>query len=176
MKIFPRPGAKKRPSGSNGRTAPGQPGNGQTRPRPPGPEAPRMRGAPGPAGDQGSGQRPFWNLMSRRWLWILGALLIANLVATSFFSNEPAQNRIQVPYSFFKDQVEASNVSDVTARGDILQGTFKRAVAPPRDPNATSTREPRSSELFQTQLPGWALQTNDLETLLEQNNVAISAR
>src|SRR5688572_7228761 len=174
MKIFPRPG-NKRPTGSNGRATPGQPSNG-TRPRPPGPEAPRMRGAPGPAGSGDQGQRPFWNLMSRRWLFILGALLIANLVATSFFSNEPTQNRNQVAYSFFKDQVEAGNVQDVTTRGDIVQGTFKRAVAPPRDPNSTSTREPRASELFSTQLPPWVLQTNALEQLLEQHNVTVSAR
>ncbi|HET7770473.1 MAG TPA: ATP-dependent zinc metalloprotease FtsH, partial [Chloroflexota bacterium] len=151
-------------TGSNGRAAPGQPSNG-TRPRP-----------PGPAGSGDQGQRPFWNLMSRRWLFILGALLIANLVATSFFSNEPTQNRNQVAYSFFKDQVEAGNVQDVTTRGDIVQGTFKRAVAPPRDPNSTSTREPRASELFSTQLPPWVLQTNALEQLLEQHNVTVSAR
>src|SRR5688572_19023345 len=177
MKIFPRPGAKKRQPGSNGRADQPTSGPNGTRPRPPGPESPRLRGAPGPAGTGGDqGQRPFWNLMSRRWLWILGGLLIANLVATSFFSNEPTQNRNQVSYSFFKEQVETGNVADVTARGDILQGTFKRSVAPPKDPNSTSTREPRSSELFQTQLPAWVLQTNALETLLEQNNVTIAAR
>jgi len=183
MKIFPRPGGSKRSGssgssgGTNGRAGQnGQPTSG-TRPRPPGPEAPRLHGAPGPAGTGGDQrQRPFWNLMSRRWLWVLGALLIANLVATSVWPQEPAQNRIQVPYSFFKDQIEKGNVADISTRGDVVQGTFKRAVAPPRDASSTSTREPRASELFQSQLPGWVLQTSALETLLEQNNVTISAR
>ncbi|HEU5317779.1 MAG TPA: ATP-dependent zinc metalloprotease FtsH, partial [Chloroflexota bacterium] len=187
MKIFPRPGDKKR-QGTDGRAnGASSNGSGGTRPRPPGPEAPRYRGAgpgrPGTGGGMGaedpnqSGPRRFLNLMSRRWLWLLGALLIVNYLATSFLPQEPAQQRIRVAYSFFKEQVEANNVSEISIRGDIAQGSFKRAVAPPRDPGAPAgTRDPRPAEHFETQLPPWTLNTNALEPLLDEHDVTITAR
>lgn len=56
-------------------------------------------------------------------------LMIANYVATQLFFPEPSS--ITIPYTFFKKQVEAGNVQDVTSVGDSIQGNFKTNVTYP---------------------------------------------
>src|SRR5207245_7482010 len=79
-----------------------------------------------------------------------------------------AQQRIDVPYTFFKQHVTADNVSEVTSRADVIQGTFKPPVTYPTDqPNA-----PKSTQ-FQTVMPQFA--DPGLETLLTSQGVTINA-
>jgi len=112
---------------------------------------------------------PKHNLMRPRPWWISFVLvLVVNYLLVQFFLPEKPQQRIDVPYTFFKQQVVAGNVSDVTSRGDVIQGTFKQTVTYPTDqPNAPS------STLFQTVQPQFA--DTGLETLLESQNVVINA-
>jgi cell division protease FtsH len=64
--------------------------------------------------------------------------------------------------------VMVDNVSDVTSRGDVIQGTFKQSITYPPD----QAKAP-SSTLFQTVMPQFA--DTGLETLLESHNVSINA-
>jgi cell division protease FtsH len=166
-----------------------------TRPRPPGPEEPRyrtpgdggaarQRPAGGPAGRPGSGPggtgsgdagnedrgpRRWLSIFARRWLWVLIGLLVLNWLITPYLLPEPAQERITVPYTTFKDQVSAGNVSEITSRGDLIQGTFKQPVTYP-----PSGQDTRTSSQFETRVPTFA--SDNLEALLESNGVLISAR
>jgi len=110
---------------------------------------------PTPAGSP----RPFWR---SRGFWIyLVVLLAINYILTFVFMSGPA--RITVPYTTFIQQVSADNVKDITAQANSIQGDFKTAV---RSGSASGT-------LFQTERPVFA--TDNLETLLEQHNVPITA-
>src|SRR5438034_731969 len=81
----------------------------------------------------------------------------------------PEPSYVNIPYTLFKEQVEAGNVSEVTSQGDAIQGTFKKEVTYPREgPDA------RSALRFKTLLPAFA--NPGLETLLEAQGVVINAR
>jgi cell division protease FtsH len=81
----------------------------------------------------------------------------------------PATTYVDIPYTLFKEQVQAGNVEDVTSRGDAIQGTLKTPVTyPPDDKNA------RTATRFKTLLPAFA--NPGLETLLEEKGVTINAR
>jgi len=103
--------------------------------------------------------RPFWR---SRGFWIyLIVLLAINYILTFVFMSGPA--RITVPYTTFIQQLNADNVKDITAQANSIQGDFKTSV----------TTGSASGTLFQTERPVFA--TDNLETLLEQHNVPITA-
>jgi cell division protease FtsH len=81
----------------------------------------------------------------------------------------PAPSHVEIPYTLFKEQVEAGNVEDVTSQGDAIQGTFKTPVTHPAEGD-----EARTATRFKTLLPAFA--NPGLETLLEQKGVTINAR
>src|SRR5687767_9862804 len=90
------------------------------RPRPPGPEAPR----PSAQRARRDERRP---ALGWPWLLLLLIFLAANwLVLPLFFPEKP--NRITVPYTTFREQVQAGNVAEITSQGDAIQGTFKQPV------------------------------------------------
>ena len=142
--------------------------------------------APGPpnngrpkASKEGSG-RPQWR--PQPWWLIFLVVMIANYVATQVFFPEPSS--ITIPYTFFKKQVEAGNVEDVTSVGDSIQGTFKTKVTyPPQEsgapagnapaPPSADQPKPRTSMQFKTQRPAFADQ--GLEKRLEEKGVVIKA-
>jgi cell division protease FtsH len=109
-------------------------------------------------------------LQPRPWWIAFLVVLIANYVIVQAFLPERPNPRIDVPYTFFKQQVTADNVIDVTSQGDQIQGTFRNAVTYPTDP---SQGQQQTSTLFQTVQPQFA--DTGLETLLEQHNVVINA-
>src|SRR4030081_2877289 len=143
----------------------GAPVNGATprRPRPPGPndvQPSSSKGAPQPSKNPLMRPRPWWISFL--------LILIVNYLLVQFFLPERPNPRIDVPYTFFKQQVAAGNVLDVTSRGDVIQGTFKQPITyPPDQPNALT------SNLFQTVMPQFA--DPGLETLLVQQGVTINA-
>src|SRR5712691_4536455 len=142
----------------------GAPVNGATprRPRPPGPNDVQPSSSKGasPSGNPLMRPRPWWISFL--------LVLIVNYLLVQFFLPERPNPRIDVPYTFFKQQVTAGNVLDVTSRGDVIQGTFKQPITyPPDQPNAPT------SNLFQTVMPQFA--DPGLETLLEQQGVTINA-
>jgi cell division protease FtsH len=100
--------------------------------------------------------------------------MLANYVAAQLFFPEPAA--ITIPYTFFKQQVAAGNVVDVTSVGESIEGTFKAKTAyPPQGagPPAANASKARASMLFRTQRPAFADQ--DLENRLDEKGVVIKA-
>jgi cell division protease FtsH len=116
------------------------------------------------------------------WWLIFVAIMVANYLVTHVLLPEPSS--ITIPYTVFKQQVEAGNVEDVTSVGDSIQGTFKTKVTYPQQvaqaPTANAPAsppagqpKPRTSTQFKTQRPAFA--GEELERRLEEKGVVIKA-
>ena len=78
----------------------------------------------------GQGQPPGRRLFGPRfWVWLL-ALLVLNWVLSALLVRPP--ERTEVPYTVFRAQVEAGNVTSVTGIEDAIQGTSSSRSAGPR--------------------------------------------
>ncbi|HEX2327021.1 MAG TPA: ATP-dependent metallopeptidase FtsH/Yme1/Tma family protein, partial [Chloroflexota bacterium] len=148
-------------------------------------------------GEAPKGRRRFLGILAQPWVWLLVGLLVLNWLLTSYVLPRPGQQRITIPYTTFKEQVLAGNVSEITSQGDRIQGTFKQAVTypPPGQTGAVAERGgtpqgsqgsqgslglgggapagPQTATEFQTQLPTFG--GEDLAALLEQQAVTVSA-
>ncbi|MGE0027046.1 MAG: ATP-dependent zinc metalloprotease FtsH [Thermoleophilia bacterium] len=100
---------------------------------------------------------------SRFW-WILLALLALNWFIVSLIPS--GKSRLDVPYTEFRDQVTAGNVSEVTSRGDTIQGEFKKDVTYPAGSDHTDSA-------FETQRPAFA--DDQLLQLLIDQDVVVNA-
>src|SRR4051794_30155822 len=140
--------------------------------------APASSGAKSSKDPTAAGKR--WRLQP--WWPIFLVVMLANYMVTQLFFGEPSS--IAIPYSFFKQQVEAGNVKDVSSVGDSIQGRFKTTVTYPveQSPPATSNTpasppgdrsKARTSTEFKTQRPTFADQ--DLERRLEEKGVVTQA-
>src|SRR5215211_603557 len=131
------------------------------------PDEPRR--APGPERQNTMAPR-------RTWLWFALILLVNFLVVKLLFPGPEAP--IQVPYTFFKEEVRAGNVDAIFSRGDTVEGRFKKPVTyPPKgeeDSEAGSTPS-RTSKTFTTVLPSFVIPDPGLEKLLIANGVQITA-
>jgi cell division protease FtsH len=106
-------------------------------------------------------------LRPQPWWLTFVVVLAANWVLMRAFAPEPSY--VNIPYTLFKEQVQAGNVEEVTSQGDAVQGAFKKEVTYPREgPTA------RTALRFRTLLPAFA--NPGLETLLEDQGVVINAR
>ena len=76
--------------------------------------------------------------------------------------------RVGVPYSYFKQQVQANNVASVGARASSLKGTFRRAVTVPRLNNG------KSFSHFSTNRPTFA--NDPLLTQLLRNRAVVNSK
>ena len=63
----------------------------------------------------------------RRFWWIIIALFALNFILSFALSGKPA--RTKVPYTTFYQQVEAGNVSEISSKGEEIQGDFKKAIS-----------------------------------------------
>jgi cell division protease FtsH len=72
----------------------------------------------------------------------------------------------EVPYTFFKDQVKAGNVEQISTRGDAVEGTFEEPVTYPPKGEGSTTR-------FTTAIPSFA--NTRLEELLVDRGVQINS-
>jgi cell division protease FtsH len=73
-----------------------------------------------------------------RWFWVFFLVtLAANWYVFTSTSKEPQP--VDVPYSFFREQVSADNVASVTARGRSLEVVFKRQTEIPGGVGAEET-------------------------------------
>jgi len=120
------------------------------------------------SGGGGGGGGRFSRFKFPRWLlWLtLGLLLLNILVARQV----PDDNRIDVPFSYFQDQVRANKVTEVTSQGDIVQGEFTEKLKPP---NADEDDKPRKE--FETTLPAF-VNADKLSDELDEKNIEVNAK
>jgi cell division protease FtsH len=141
---------------------------------PPRPEAPppakqgdrppwKVEGAPQQPGDAG---RPDWRRVGRRTWWLVLLALVVNWIIASTLMGP---SRTTVSYTFFRQQVQAGNVSEVTSTGDTIEGTFKTAAKYP--PNTGDAKDVTD---FTTQRPSFG--DDGLTDLLLEKNVEVNAR
>src|SRR5438067_8363023 len=107
----------------------------------------------------------------RRWwrFMLFPALLLANFLLIQLVTPGQPQ-RVEVSYTFFKQQVEADNVAQISTRADTIQGTFKQAVPYQPDPAVAA----KTAGDFSTVIPAFA--DPGLETLLAAHGGIINAR
>src|SRR5215218_5434862 len=84
------------------------------------PDEPRRESGP----ERQSGMPP-----RRTWLWFVLILLANFLLVRLLFPGPEAP--IQVPYTFFREQVSSGNVEAIYSKGDTVEGRFKKAVTYP---------------------------------------------
>ncbi|HEX2048635.1 MAG TPA: ATP-dependent zinc metalloprotease FtsH [Acidimicrobiales bacterium] len=118
------------------------------------------RPAPPPPGPtRGRGRQPsFWALLAVLFLvnWLISAWFLA-----------PAA-RTEVSYTFFREQVEAGKVAEITSTEDAIEGRFTEEVTyPPGEDGDQVVR-------FSTHRPSFA--EDDLFQLLQSKNVEVNAR
>ena len=110
----------------------------------------------------------------RTWLWF-ALILLANFLLFRFLFPGP-EAPLEVPYTFFKEQVRAGNVEMIYSQGDTVEGRFEEPVTyPPKGEGGSDPgSEPsRTSKSFTTVLPSFV--DPGLEELLIDNGVEISA-
>ena len=102
-----------------------------------------------------------------RFIVIVLVLLTLNYVSVALLGpgKEPS---IDVAYNpTFREQVKAGNVERINAKGETIEGKFKKAVNPPGDEKAAKN--------FETEVPTFA-NTDELSKLLEENKVIVQAK
>ena len=109
---------------------------------------------------------PGYNPMGWRRFWlVLFVLLVLNLIITSIIEAASTPASVTIPYNVFYSQVEAGNVINITATGDSITGTTRKAVsAGSGQPSATT---------FSTERPTFA--NDGLEAELVKEKVSILA-
>ncbi len=147
------------------------PNNRDTRPRPPGPE--ERRGATATSGGNGAPKPP--TLMDtlrspRFWITLVAIGVLYFFILPIIFPT--SNDRVTVSYTYFRDQVAAKNVSEITSQGETIQGLFKAGVT---DPNPNATDKEKAYTKFSTQIPVF-VDEKTLEPLLAQNGVQITAQ
>ena len=149
----PRPGASRPADRPNDRDRPPE--------RPPW----KVEGAPAGQSPDRPG-KPSWGRVLRRTWWLIGLALIVNWIIASTLMGT---SRTTVSYTFFREQVQAGNVSQVTSTGDTIEGDFRNAAKyPPNDGNA------KDVTAFTTQRPSFG--DDGLTQLLLDKNVTVNAK
>src|ERR671917_419982 len=138
--------------------------------------APRSSGGPPgePRRPSGSERQSSTMPPRRSWLWF-ALILLANFLLVRFLVPGP-EAPVEVPYTFFKEEVRAGNVGAIYSQGDTVEARFEEPVTSPPEGEAGSengSTEPRTSETFTTVLPSFV--DPGLEELLIDNGVEISA-
>jgi len=108
--------------------------------------------------------------MLKRGTYIWLALLVLALVFNILYYMYPrGPQRADIPYSTFRDQVAAGNVTEITTTGQTIAGAFKEPVTwPSSGDNQASYAE------FTTHMPPF--QDQELLPLLQQKGVVINAK
>ncbi len=93
----------------------------------------------------------------RKFLYFVLGLLALNILFAQLLA--PTAERVEVPYTFFRQQVSQGNVAEVNARGDVIQGRFERE---------TGFEAQEAAELFQTVRPTFAADDALLQLLIRE--------
>src|SRR5215211_7708825 len=138
---------------------------------------PRPSGSPPDEPRRASGSERQSTMPPRRtWLWF-ALILLANFFLVRLLFPGP-EAPIQVPYTFFKEQVSSGNVEAIYTRGDSVEGRVEKPVTyPPKgDQGSESGSTPsRTSKTFTTVLPSFVIPDPTLERFLIENGVQITA-
>jgi cell division protease FtsH len=121
-----------------------------------------------PAPDGRGGPPPQSPMRSMRWrlpLLVVTLLILNTWIATLLPDKEPPPRVAYTP--FFIEQVERSNVKEISSKGDELQGKLRKAVDPPGKVGRTTE--------FRTVVPAFA-NTDRLSDLLQSKDVEVNAR
>ena len=131
----------------------------------------RVEGARQPEG--ATGGRP---VHKRPSSWLVGLLLLLALDWVLVLAYQPSsQPRITVPYSYFTQQIQASNVASVTAQASTIQGTFRHAITYPAHSGTTSSgQKSTTTTLFTTTRPTFA--DDNLLTALTNEGATVTAK
>ena len=131
----------------------------------------RVEGARQPEGTTGG--RP---VHKRPSSWLAGLLLLLALDWVLVLAYQPSsQPRITVPYSYFTQQIQASNVASVTAQASTIQGTFRHAITYPAHSGTTSSgQKSTTTTLFTTTRPAFA--DDNLLTALTHEGATVTAK
>jgi cell division protease FtsH len=97
---------------------------------------------------------------------ILAVALLVNWVVSSMMLAE--ETRARIPYTVFRAQVEAGNVSEITSTEDAIEGQFKAKVKYPPGP------EEKEVDLFSTYRPSFA--DDEIFKLLSDKGVEVNAK
>jgi cell division protease FtsH len=97
--------------------------------------------------------------------------VLANVVLAPILFPETS-DRVTVPYTVFKEQVQAGNVSEITSQGDAIQGDFKQAVTWPQ--TVAPGQKQVTATKFGTRKPSF--DDPSLQPLLESKGVVVNAR
>jgi cell division protease FtsH len=108
--------------------------------------------------------------------WLVGLLLLLVLDWILVLAYQPtSQPRITVPYTYFTQQIQASNVASVTAQASTIQGTFRHAITYPAQSGSSSTgQKPTTTTLFTTTRPTFA--DDHLLTALANEGATVTAK
>ena len=101
----------------------------------------------------------------RRFWLVIGTLLLVNIIVTSVIQSASQSPSVTIPYNVFIDQVDAGNIISITATGDSITGTARKAVS-------AGSGQPSAKD-FSTERPSFA--SDDLEAALIKNQVSILA-
>jgi cell division protease FtsH len=102
-----------------------------------------------------------------RFIVIVLVLLALNYVSVALLGpgKEPS---VDIAYNpTFREQVKDGNVERISAKGETVEGKFKKAYNPPGDQKAAKN--------FETEVPTFA-NTDELSKLLEENDVIVQAK
>ena len=133
---------------------------------------------PRPDAPQDRGWTASWQRPGGTRFWSVLALLLALNYLLSALALAPPE-RMEVPYTLFREQVAAGNVAEVVTSGDRIEGRFEQAVtSPQRGPGGegaagSGDAQPRTGTLFTTQRPSFA--DDGLIELLLENDVVVNA-
>jgi cell division protease FtsH len=94
------------------------------------------------------------------------------IVVFSFFFPSRQKNQLNLSYTDFKKRVGQKQVSEITLKGNVIQGKFKKPVEVP-EKKGEAKKTTRKYNQFKTVLP--SIQDPELMPLLEKNEVDIHA-
>jgi cell division protease FtsH len=104
-----------------------------------------------------------------RFIVIVLVLLTVNYVSVALLGPGRSPS-IDIAYNpTFREQVKAGNVERISAKGETVEGKFKKAVKPPGKSDAKAAKN------FETEVPTFA-NTDELSKLLEDNGVIVQAK
>jgi cell division protease FtsH len=104
-------------------------------------------------------------------IWLPVIWFLAIWISISFiFGRFRGVNRVEIPYSVFKQQVRERNVEQVTITGQQIEGEF---AEPYQGDAAEGDGEARSYQLFSTIKP--AVEDPEFVSLLDEYGVLLSA-